>query len=98
VISATSSELNLLIDVLKKSLVERNSKSIIVFCDTKKSVDKVCDALQKAEIKSLSYYHEISMQGRTMTNMLFQNGELPVLVATNLAARGLDTNNVSHVV
>jgi superfamily II DNA/RNA helicase len=33
-----------------------------------------------------------------MTLMLFQNGQLPVIVCNNLASRGLDTSNVQHVI
>ena len=66
----------------------------MVFAETKKTVDKICDALRQAEIKSLPYYPDIAVQGRAMTLMLFQDEQLPVIVCNNLAARGLDTSNV----
>ena len=87
-------ELDLLIEVIKSS----KAKSIMVFAETKKVVDKICDALRQAEIKSLPYYPDIAVQGRAMTLMLFQNGQLPVIVCNNLASRGLDTSNVQHVI
>jgi len=70
----------------------------MVFAETKKSIDKICDALRQAEIKSLPYYTDITVQGRAMTLMLFQSQQLPVIVCNNLAARGLDTSNVSHII
>lgn len=91
-------ELNLLTNVVKKSLEERKSKSIIIFAESKKAIDRICEALRQAEIKSLPYYQDIAVQGRAMTLMLFQNQQLPVIVCNNLAARGLDTMSVSHVI
>ena len=64
-------ELDLLINVIKNSLEKRQTKSIMVFAETKKSIDKICDALRQAEIKSLPYYTDITVQGRAMTLMLF---------------------------
>jgi superfamily II DNA/RNA helicase len=66
-LSQDQRELDLLIEVIKSS----KSKSIMVFAETKKSVDKICDALRQAEIKSLPYYPDIAVQGRAMTLMLF---------------------------
>ena len=58
----------------------------------------MCEVLQKAEVKNLPYYQDTGMQGRQTTLQLFLNGELPVMVCTNMAARGLDTMNVDHVI
>lgn len=55
--STEQRELDLLIEVIKQS----KSKSIMVFAETKKSVDKICDALRQAEIKSLPYYPDIAV-------------------------------------
>lgn len=43
----------------------------MIFAETKKTIDKICDALREADIKSLPYYNDIPVQGRAMTNMLF---------------------------
>lgn len=66
-------ELDILIDCIKNSIENRNSKSIMVFAETKKSIDRICEALRQAEIKSLPYYTDITVQGRAMTLMLFQS-------------------------
>ena len=42
-----------------------------MFAENKKSIDKICAAFQKSEIKSLPYYPDIAVQGRTLTLMLF---------------------------
>ena len=64
-------ELDLLVNIVKKSLNEDKRKSIIVFAESKKMVDRICDYLREAEIKSLCYYPEITVQSRAMTLMLF---------------------------
>ena len=47
-------ELDILIDIIRNSISKRNSKSILIFAESKKTIDKVCEALREAEIKSLS--------------------------------------------
>jgi hypothetical protein len=49
-------DLNLLVDVVKRSLDVLRHKSLMIFADSKKNVDKICEILQKAEIKNLPYY------------------------------------------
>jgi ERCC4-related helicase len=57
-------DLNLLVDVVKRSLDVLRHKSIMIFVESRKSVDKICEILQKAEIKNLPYYQDTGMQGR----------------------------------
>jgi len=96
--SIEKKELDILVNVIRKSIDERKSKSILVFAESKKTIDKICEALRLAEIKSLPYYPDIAVQGRAMTLMLFQSQQLPVMVCNNLAARGLDTLHVQHMI
>ena len=49
-------DLNLLVDIVKRSLDVLRHKSIMIFAESKKMIDKICEILQKAEIKSLPYY------------------------------------------
>ena len=87
-------ELDILIRIIRRSIEEKDRKSIIVFAESKKIIDKVCEALKEVEIKSLPYTSDIPVQGRALTLMLFQSQQLPVLVSNNVASRGLDTSNV----
>jgi len=91
-------ELNLLVDVVKRSLEVLRHRSLMIFAESKKQVDRICEVLQKAEIKNLPYYQDTGMQGRQTTLQLFLSKELPVMVCTNIAARGLDTMDVDHVI
>ncbi|TNV86152.1 hypothetical protein FGO68_gene15481 [Halteria grandinella] len=92
------SELNLLVDLVRRSLDVLRHNSIMIFADSKKSIDKICDALLRADIKNLPYYQDTGLQGRQTTLQLFFSGELPVMVCSNMAARGLDTMQVDHVI
>lgn len=91
-------DLNLLVDIVKRSLEVLRHKSIMIFGESKKTIDKICEILQKAEIKSLPYYLDTGIQGRMTTLQLFFSGELPVMVCSNMASRGLDTMHVDHVI
>ena len=51
-------DLNLLVDIVKRSLEVQRHKSIMIFAENKKTIDKICEIFQKAEIKSLPYYQE----------------------------------------
>ena len=57
-------DLNLLVDIVKRSMEVLRHKSIMIFADSKKTIDKICEILQKAEIKNLPYYLDTGMQGR----------------------------------
>ncbi len=57
-------ELNLLVDVVKRSIEVLRHRSLMIFAESKKSVDRICEVLQKAEIKNLPYYQDTGMQGR----------------------------------
>ena len=60
-------DVNFLIDTVKRSLTLLRNQSIMIFAESKRSVDKISDALRKAEIKNLPYYQDIGVQGRQMT-------------------------------
>jgi superfamily II DNA/RNA helicase len=54
-------EMNLLIDVVKRSLDVLRHRSIMIFAESKRTVDRVCEVLQKADIKNLPYYQDTGM-------------------------------------
>lgn len=91
-------ELNLLVDMVVRSLEVYRHKSIMIFAESKKTIDRICEVLHKADLKNLPYYQDTGMQGRQTTLQLFLSGELPIMVCSNMAARGLDTMQVDHVI
>lgn len=54
-------ELNLLVDVVKRSLEVLRHQNLMIFAESKKQVDRICEVLQKAEIKNLPYYQDTGM-------------------------------------
>jgi len=84
----------LLIHLLKnKSLI-----SVLVFVRTKQRADKVVKALEQAGTKVQAIHGDKSQQARQGALNSFKNRELRVLVATDVAARGIDIEELSHVI
>ena len=52
-------ELDLLIEIVKKSLAQ--NKQLMVFAESKKTVDKICEAFRLSEVKSLPYYSDLAV-------------------------------------
>jgi ATP-dependent RNA helicase RhlE len=71
---------------------------VLVFCRTKHGSDKLALALNKDGINSMAIHGNKSQGARTRALAEFKGGELQVLVATDIAARGLDIELLPHVV
>ncbi|MEA5038616.1 MAG: DEAD/DEAH box helicase [Clostridiaceae bacterium] len=72
-------------------------RSALVFTRTKHGADKVVRELGKAGIKSTAIHGNKSQNARQEALRRFVNGEIDVLVATDIAARGIDIPELSHV-
>ncbi|WP_249029917.1 DEAD/DEAH box helicase [Tannockella kyphosi] len=70
----------------------------IIFCRTKRSVDEVCENMQKAGYSVEAMHGDLTQNHRMNTLRKFKNGTIKFLVATDVAARGIDVENVSHVI
>ena len=69
----------------------------IVFCNRKTDVDIVAKSLKKYGYDAAPIHGDLEQSQRTRTLDAFRNGELKILVASDVAARGLDVPSVSHV-
>jgi ATP-dependent RNA helicase RhlE len=83
----------LLIYFLKQASVSR----ALVFTRTKYGADKVVKKLRKAGIIGQAIHGNKSQGARTRALDGFKSGDTPVLVATDIAARGIDVEDISHV-
>lgn len=83
-----------LIEVLSQEGVER----AIVFTRTKRGADKVCRQLDKAGLSSAAIHGNKSQGQRDRALGAFRKANVTILVATDIAARGIDVDGVSHVV
>ncbi|GAV23989.1 DEAD/DEAH box helicase [Carboxydothermus pertinax] len=70
----------------------------IVFCRTKKRVDEVVEQLNYRGYAAKGLHGDMSQRERTQTIKSFKAGKTELLVATDVAARGLDIPEVSHVI
>ena len=79
-------------------LIENNDiDNGIVFCNRKKDVDIVAKSLSVHGISSAPIHGDLAQSLRTETLEKFKNGEIKMLIASDVAARGLDVPSVSHV-
>ncbi|MDE6717939.1 MAG: DbpA RNA binding domain-containing protein, partial [Muribaculaceae bacterium] len=87
----------LLNDLAAKSKEGERERSI-VFVNHRESADRVADYLKKHGIPAVLYHGQLDQREREQAVAMFNNGSRPVLVATDLAARGLDIENVGSVI
>jgi ATP-dependent RNA helicase RhlE len=78
-------------------LKEKNISNALVFTRTKHGADKVVKFLLRADVKSAAIHGNKSQNARQYALRDFKNGTIKVLVATDIAARGIDIDELSHV-
>jgi len=91
---AKSNKAKLLIHLIN----ENPEASVLVFSRTKHGADKVVRLLAKAHIKSAAIHGNKSQGARQRALKHFKDGELNVLIATDIAARGIDISDLSLVI
>jgi ATP-dependent RNA helicase RhlE len=89
-----SSKIPLLLELLEKEEFER----VLVFTRTKRGADRVAHILEKRDHKSNRIHGDRSQSQREAALKAFKTGKTNVLVATDVAARGIDVDLVSHVI
>ncbi|EIW79032.1 DEAD-domain-containing protein [Coniophora puteana RWD-64-598 SS2] len=85
---------SVLLDILASDL----SGLTLVFVETKRMADMLSDFLMSNRIAATSIHGDRTQRERELALQTFRTGRTPVLVATAVAARGLDIPNVTHVV
>ncbi len=84
--------------LLERLVVDLNMSQVIVFCKTKMSVDQVTRDLQRKKLSAQAIHGDKSQSQRLDTLKAFKDGEVRILVATDVAARGLDISELPFVV
>ncbi len=85
---------NLLLDIFKKERMN----SVLIFTRTKHRANKISDFLTKHNIPADAIHGNKSQNARIKAIQNFKSGRSKVLVATDIAARGIDIDNISHVI
>ncbi len=84
-------------NVLLKLIEQLNPQQALVFCRSRHQCENVCRMLQK-QIGGVDYLHAgLNQDVRTIITSKFRTGRIRFLVATDVAARGLDFSGVTHV-
>jgi len=91
---AQASKMGLLLDLLETETLDR----VLVFTRTKRGADRLAHILEKREHKSNRIHGDRSQSQRESALRAFKSGKTNILVATDVAARGIDIDSVSHVI
>lgn len=75
-----------------------NPEKLIVFCNTKKKVDQLYDYLKSNKYNVEAIHGDIKQDQRDRTIKKFKNGDIKILIATDVAARGIDIANLDLVI
>ena len=86
------------IDLLIHLLRDQSLDSVLVFSRTKHGADKIVRKLKAANIAAAALHSNRSQSQRVAALNAFKNGNARVLVATDIASRGIDVEGISHVV
>ncbi|ULU10326.1 hypothetical protein L5515_000631 [Caenorhabditis briggsae] len=84
-----------LMDILMN---EDATNLVLVFVETKRGANELAYFLNRQQIRSVSIHGDLKQIERERNLEMFRSGQFPILVATAVAARGLDIPNVRHVV
>lgn len=71
---------------------------VLVFCRTRRGADRLTERLQKVDLPVDVLHGEKEQRHREDLIEAFRSGETPVLIATDLAARGIDIDEISHII
>ena len=74
------------------------TEQVLVFRHTKRGVDRLLDDMQRRKLEAAAIHGDMTQRERERTLDQFRAGGIKILVATNLAARGLHIEDISHVV
>ena len=73
-------------------------KLCLIFCNTKSKVDELAECLKKAGFMAEGLHGDMSQHQRDVAMNRFRNGSTNILIATDVAARGIDVDNVEAVI
>lgn len=85
-------------DILLEMLKEEAFEKVLIFAETKRLVNKISKRLSIEEVKTEVIHGNKSQNYRVKALDKFKKGKVSVLVATDVAARGIDISDISHVI
>lgn len=85
------------LEVLSRLIDANNIKLCLVFCNTKKRVDEVASSLQSRGYFAEALHGDMKQSERDRVMSKFRKGKIDILIATDVAARGIDVDNIEAV-
>lgn len=85
-------------DIVNLILQMYEPKRSIIFCNTKKMVDELVLYLNEHHFKSIGLHGDMKQSSRTQVMENYKSGRIHILVATDVAARGIDVENIQAVI
>ncbi len=86
------------LEMVDRLLRHYQPAAAVIFCNTKREVEAVYQSLQSQRYRVNSLHGDLEQRDRDVTLAMFANGSVNVLVATDVAARGLDIDSVDLVI
>lgn len=86
------------LDALNLLLQYHNPKLVMIFANTKQMVDEITEYLNKNGYQADGLHGDMKQAQRTKVMNAFKRGHRSILIATDVAARGIDVNNVDYVI
>ncbi len=86
------------LDLLAHMVKSESMQSVLVFSRTRRGADKICKRLTQRGFKAAAIHSDRTQSQRQNALAAFKHGRYQLLVATDIAARGIDVEGISHVV
>jgi superfamily II DNA/RNA helicase len=86
------------VEVLARILQARGRGLTMVFCRTKRTCDNVAEQLVERGFAAAAVHGDLGQGAREQALRAFRSGKIDVLIATDVAARGIDVQDVTHVI
>ena len=83
--------------LLNRLIKEGDMGRTLVFTRTKHGADRLVKSLRKANIESAAIHGNKTQNARTRALDAFKKGHIPILIATDIASRGIDVDDITHV-
>ncbi|MCB9233443.1 MAG: DEAD/DEAH box helicase [Bacteroidia bacterium] len=86
------------IDLLKHVFKQKDIRSVLIFASRKTTVNEIVKTLQKMNINAIGMHSDKDQNEREEIMNKFKHNQINILVATDILSRGIDVDNISHVI